>query len=143
MNISDAGLSLIKEFESLRLVAYLPTPDDVPTIGYGSTKGVKLGMEITPERAEELLREDVADAEDCVNRRTKGINITQGQYDALVSLCFNIGCGAFSGSTLLRCLLDGDDDGAANQFARWNKQGKKVLAGLTRRRAAEEALFRS
>lgn len=143
MQISDAGIALIKSFEKLRLVAYKPTPDDVWTIGYGSTQGVEPGMQITEQDADERLLEDLDDAETCVNKRIAGIIITQNQYDALVSLCFNIGCGAFSGSTLLKLLLDGDDNGSAEQFVRWNKQGHKTLAGLTRRRLAETELFRT
>ena len=143
MNISERGIALIKSFEGLRLQAYMPTPDDVPTIGYGSTKGVSMGMEITKEDAHARLLADLADAETCVRKRCTGINITQGQYDAMVSFVFNVGCRAFSDSTLLKCLLDGDDDKAAEQFLRWNKQGNKVLAGLTRRRFEESELFRS
>lgn len=143
MNISDAGIALIKSFERLRLTAYKPTPDDVWTIGWGSTKDVEPGMQITEAEADERLLGDLADAETCVRKRTTGITITQGQYDALVSLVFNIGCGNFSGSTLLKRLLDGDDSGAADQFVRWNRQGNKTLAGLTRRRLAEANLFRS
>ena len=143
MNIGERGLSLIKEFEGLRLVAYLPTPEDVPTIGYGHTKGVRMGTECTPEQAELWLLEDLRDAESCVNKRITGITITQNQYDALVSLCFNIGCRNFGGSTVLRKLLDGDDEESAQAFRMWVKQGHKTLTGLVRRRAAEEALFRS
>lgn len=143
MKIGERGIALIKEFEKLRLVAYRPTPDDVLTIGWGSTKGVTQGMQITEEEADERLIADLADAQACVNKRCTGIAITQNQYDALVSLVFNIGCGAFSGSTLLKLLLDGDDVGACDQLLRWNKQGHKTLAGLTRRRLAEQELFRA
>lgn len=141
--INDAGLALVKEFEDLRLEAYLPTPDDVPTIGYGHTKGVKLGDTCTEEQAETWLREDLENAENCVSLATAGTSITDNQYAAMVSLTFNIGCRAFRDSTLLQRFLDGDDNGAAAQFGRWCLQGKKKLAGLVRRRAAEEALFRS
>lgn len=143
MNIGSAGITLIKDFEKLELVAYMPTPDDVPTIGYGHTKGVKLGDTCTEEQAEAWLLEDLSDAQTCVNKRIAGINITQNQFDAAVSLCFNIGCLAFSGSTVLRKLLDGDDSGAAEAFSMWVKQGHKTLAGLVRRRQAEADLFRS
>ncbi len=143
MNISERGLTLIKSFEGLRLQAYMPTPDDVPTIGYGSTRGVVMGMEITKEEAHARLLTDLAEAEACVNRRCAGITITQGQYDALCSFVFNLGCRNFSDSTLLKRLLDGDDDGASKEFLKWNRQGNRVLAGLTRRRFEESELFRS
>lgn len=140
MKISNAGLDLIKSYEQLRLEAYMPTPDDVPTIGYGHTKGVKMGDSCTEEQALEWLREDCAEAEECVSKFVR-VPLTQNEFDALVSLTFNIGCGAFKGSTLLKLLNSHDYDGAAAQFPRWNKQSGKELAGLTRRRADERRMF--
>ncbi|KQD16250.1 lysozyme [Acinetobacter baumannii] len=67
--------------------------------------------------------------------------LTQNQFDALVSLAYNIGSGAFKGSTLLKLLNKGDYKGAADQFLVWNKAGGKVMKGLVRRREAERALF--
>lgn len=139
MHTSQKGLDLIKSFEGLRLSAYR-CPADIPTIGYGTTAGVKMGDTITKERAEELLREDVARFESQVLRLVK-VPLTQGQHDALVSFVYNLGAGNLSNSTLLRLLNAGDYAGAAAQFDRWNKAGGKVLAGLVRRRAAERALF--
>ncbi|MFG3451150.1 lysozyme [Stutzerimonas stutzeri] len=141
MHTSQKGLDLIKSFEGLRLSAYR-CPADIPTIGYGTTAGVKMGDTITKERAEELLREDVARFESQVLRLVK-VPLTQGQHDALVSFVYNLGAGNLSNSTLLRLLNAGDYAGAAAQFDRWNKAGGKVLAGLVRRRAAERALFES
>lgn len=149
MNISKFGAAFIRGYEKLRLVAYKPTPNDVWTLGWGHTRGVKEGDTCTPEQADAWLLEDLSDAEACVNKRTKNCALTQNQYDALVSLCYNIGCDNFSGSTVLRCLLDGDDDGAANAFIMWNKQrdkktgALKVVDGLTNRRKAEADLFRT
>lgn len=149
VKIGERGLELIKRYETLQLVAYKPTKDDVWTVGFGHTKGVSEGMTCTEEQAEVWLLEDLRDAETCVNKRVAGTVITQSQYDALASLCFNIGCGNFSSSSVLRRLLDGDDDGAANAFSMWNKQkdrktgGMRVLDGLTKRRAEEAGLFRS
>lgn len=132
----------IKEFEDLRLEAYLPTPNDVWTIGYGHTKDVKKGDSISEAEAESLLYEDLQWAEAAVNRLvTVGIN--QNQFDALVSFVFNIGESQFKNSTLLRKLNAGDYEGAANEFPRWNKQKGKVLRGLVRRRASEMELFLS
>ncbi len=139
MHTSQKGLDLIKSFEGLRLSAYR-CPADIPTIGYGTTAGVKMGDTITKERAEELLREDVARFEAQVLRMVK-VPLTQGQHDALVSFVYNLGAGNLSNSTLLRLLNSGDYKGAAAQFDRWNKAGGKTLAGLVRRRAAERALF--
>ena len=139
MKISDEGLALIKKFEGLRLDAY----DDgvgVWTIGYGSTKGVKQGDSITEEEADALLRADVAEAERCVNAAVS-MPLTQGEFDALVSFVFNVGCGAFRGSTLLKCLVAGDFERAALEFQKWNKGGGQVMAGLPKRRKAEAEMF--
>lgn len=141
MKISQAGLDLIKEFEGFEPEAYL-CPAGIWTIGYGHTGDVSEGQTITEEEAEELLRQDVAFAEDAVTDYVEG-DLTQGQFDALVCFVFNIGAGAFRDSTLLRLLNQGDNEGAAEQFLRWNKAGGKVLSGLTRRREAERELFLS
>lgn len=140
MNVSDAGLELIRGYEQLRTKAYLPTPDDVWTLGYGHTAGVKEGDTCTEAQALEWLREDCAEAEQCLERSVK-VPLAQNEYDALVSLIFNIGCGAFKASTMLRLLNARDYDGASGQFRRWNRQAGKELAGLTRRRASEERMF--
>ena len=139
MNIGERGLALIREFEGVRLAAYLDSVG-VPTIGYGHTKGVQMGDTCSQEQADQWLKEDCADAEDCVNSAVS-VPLTQCEFDALVSFVFNLGCGAFRKSTLLRKLLDSDYDGAAIEFRKWDKAGGQVLAGLTRRRAAEARLF--
>ncbi|HCJ29398.1 MAG TPA: muraminidase [Pseudomonas sp.] len=142
MKTSQRGIDLIKSFEGLSLTAY-PDPGtgaDPWTIGYGHTKGVKQGMKITENWAEELLRDDLAEFEAAVNGMVK-VRLCQHQFDALVSLTFNIGASAFSDSTLLRLLNSGMYDDAALQFQRWNRAGGNVLAGLTRRRMAERKLF--
>jgi len=139
--VGPRGLELVKRYEQLRLRAYLPTPEDVPTIGWGHTRGVALGLTCTPEQADVWLVEDLADAMSAVDEVP--VQLTQNQYDALVSFVFNCGTGAFRASTMRR-LLDGGHYGlAAEQFARWNKQKGKVLNGLTKRRAEEAALFTS
>lgn len=140
MRISEAGLNLIKSFEALRLKAYMPTIHDVPTIGYGHTRGVQMGDECTEEEADQYLRDDLADAEATVNHYVEP-DITQNQFDALTSLVFNIGAGNFRSSTLLRLLNAGNLDGAAKQFGVWVRQAHVTLAGLTRRRSAERELF--
>ena len=141
MQISKAGLDLIKQFEGLYLKAYR-CPAGVPTIGYGHTAGVAMGQTITQQQADDYLRRDVRQFERAVARLAT-VPLTQGQFDALVSFAFNLGEGALAQSTLLRLLNAGDYAGAAAQFDRWNKAGGRVLPGLVRRRAAERALFES
>lgn len=138
--INKAGLDLIKFFEGCRLTAY-HCPAGVLTIGFGSTgKHVKPGMVITPAEAERLLKADLVRFEQAVSAAVKN-PLTDYQFAALTSLAFNIGTGAFTGSTLVKKLNSGDFDGAAAQFERWNKAGGRVLAGLTNRRKAERDLF--
>lgn len=133
---------IIKKHEGLRLEAYMPTPNDVWTIGYGHTKTAKPGMKITEDHAEDLLLSDIAWAENAVNNLVT-VYLTQNQFDALVSFVFNVGQGNFANSTLLRMLNKEDYKGAADQFLRWNKQKGKVLNGLTKRREEERKLFLS
>lgn len=139
MTPSPRALDLIKQFEGLKLSAYI-CPAGVPTIGYGTTKGVQMGDTITAAEAERLLAEDVAVFAKGVREAVK-VPLEQHEFDALVSFAYNVGLGAFRASTLLRLLNAGDKAGAARQFDRWNKAGGKPLAGLTRRRAAERKLF--
>ena len=137
--VTQAGLDLVKEFEGFRANAYR-CPAGVPTIGYGHTKTARMGMTITRERAEQLLRSDLFDAESAVSRLVK-VPLSSNEFSALVSFVFNLGEGNFAKSTLLRKLNAGDKRGAADELPRWNKAGGKVLQGLVRRRAAERALF--
>lgn len=144
MNISERGLALIKESEGCELIAYRDAVG-VLTIGYGHIgPDVRDGMMITQARADELLREDVRDAEKCVGNLVS-VPLTQGQFDALVDFSFNLGCGRLRGSTLLRLLNDADYSGACAQFAVWTKgrvNGKLVdLPGLMKRRSREAELF--
>lgn len=141
--INQAGLDLIKSFEGLRLKAYKDSVG-IPTIGYGHIRGVKMGQEITEAQAEEYLRADLEDAEKAVERLCSA-KLTDNQFAALVSFVFNLGAGAFEGSTLRRKLNLGAYSEAAEQFAKWNKARVRgvltALPGLTRRRAAERKLF--
>jgi lysozyme len=139
MRTSESGLTLIRQFEGLRLRAYRDAVG-VATIGYGTTRGVKMGQEISKERAEELLREDVARFDGYIEALVR-VPLTQGQWDALSSFVYNLGPGALEKSTLLRLLNAGDYSGAAAQFDRWVYASGKKLAGLVKRRAAERALF--
>lgn len=140
MRIGSRGLALIKSYEELRLKAYLPTPDDVPTIGWGHTRGVRMGDICTEAEAEEWLREDLADAEQAV--AGIGAPLTQGMYDALVSLVFNVGASAVDGRHLIgRELRTKRYVAAWRGFALWINQAGKPLRGLARRRAEEMVLF--
>lgn len=139
MRTSQKGINLIKKFEGCRLEAY-KCPAGIWTIGYGHTKGVKDGQIITQEQAEEFLREDLRIFEQAVESCVK-VPLSQNQFDALVSFCYNCGNGALKTSTLLRLLNEGKYKDASEQFLRWNKAGGKVLAGLTRRREEERELF--
>lgn len=139
MTPSPRALDLIKQFEGLKLSAYI-CPAGVPTIGYGTTKGVRMGDTITAAEAERMLAQDVEKFAKGVREAVK-VPLEQHEFDALVSFAYNVGLGAFRTSTLLRLLNAGDKEAAAKQFDRWNKAGGKPLAGLTRRRAAERKLF--
>lgn len=140
------NIDKIKKHEALRLTAYLPTKDDVWTIGWGHTKTARQGMVITEAQAEDLLRQDLAWVEDTIKRLVK-VPLEQNQFDALASLIFNIGGAAFAKSTVLRKLNEGDYKGAADAFLMWDKQRDKQtgkmnkLRGLTIRRTEERALF--
>lgn len=139
MKISQEGIALIKKFEGCKLESYLCAAN-VPTIGYGSTKGIEMGMTISQERAEELLLEDLEVYEDAVNKAVE-IPLHQHQFDALVSWTFNLGGANLNASTMLKVLNQGAYEDVPYQMKRWNKAGGKVLEGLTRRRLAESLLF--
>lgn len=146
MKISNKGLELIKEFEGFSSTAYLCSAKKA-TIGYGNTfwedgTPVKIGDQISKERAETLLKHVVDNFSVAVEVDIK-IEVTQNQFDALVSLAYNIGLGAFKNSTLLRQLNRGNFVGASQEFLRWDKSNGKPLLGLTRRREREKLLFDS
>lgn len=141
MKTGQAGIDLIKQFEGLKLKAYLDIVG-VPTIGFGSTgPDIKIGMTWTPEQCEERLKKDLEKFENAINSAVKA-PLTQNQFDALVCFTYNVGSGAFTGSTLLKLLNKSESiTKVADQFLRWNKAGGKEVAGLTRRRTAERELF--
>lgn len=139
MKTSPHGRALIAEFEGCKLVAYRCSAG-VPTIGYGHTRGVKMGDRCTQQQADAWLREDLVEAERAVDMLVKP-HLTQEQFDALVSFTFNLGTRALAESTMLILLNTHRLALAAEQFGRWvNASGKRV-DGLVRRRAAEKALF--
>lgn len=143
-SLSDNGMKLLEQFEGLRLEAYLDSAR-IATIGWGSIKypngnKVKLGDKITKAQAKEYKLHDLKEFENTVNTSVK-VPLTQNQYDALVSLSYNIGSSAFKNSTLLKKLNSGDYKGAAEQFLVWNKVNSKKVQGLVNRREAERNLF--
>ena len=139
METSKTGLDLIKHFEGCELYAY-KCPAGVWTIGYGHTKGVEPGMQITEQDAEDMLKEELIEYESYINDLvTVGLN--QNQFDAMVSWVYNLGAGNLKASTLLKVLNAGDYAGVPAQIIRWNKAAGKELEGLTRRREAEASLF--
>ena len=140
MEISRKGIDLIKKFEGCRLKAYRCSAG-VSTIGYGNTyyedgTKVKLGDRITQERAEKLLTELV---KKYYHQHT---NITQNQFNAITSFCYNVGNGNYNKSTLKKKLLVNPNDPTIRvEFMKWNKAAGKELLGLTRRRQAEADLY--
>lgn len=136
LSLTAAGLISIATWEGFKGEAYIPVPGDVPTIGFGSTEGVKLGDTISVPAALNRLEKDVRVAEDAV-RSCVTVPLTQGEMDAYTSLAFNIGGKAFCGSTLVKKLNAGDYSGACEEIKRWHFAGGKSLKGLVDRRAAE------
>jgi len=131
---------LIRRFEGCRLNAYR-CPAGVWTIGYGHTgKDVFEGVTITQQEAERILDKDLTRFETNIPYHVD-VPLNDNQFAALVSFAFNVGLGAFSKSTLLLKLNDGDYSGAADQFMRWNKIAGRPSPGLTERRLAEKELF--
>ena len=139
MKTSPKGISLIKEFEGLRLKAY-KCPGGVWTIGYGHTAGVKPGMLISKAQAEEYLKADLIAFERYLNGL--GLALNQNQFDALVSFIYNVGTGNFSNSTLLRKVrANPQENSIMDEFLRWVYSKGRVLPGLQRRRLAEMKLY--
>lgn len=148
MKPSNAALAMIRKWESLRINAYL-CPVGIPTIGYGTTvypdgQLVKMGQTCTVDQAEAFLAHAVARFGNSISNMVH-VNLTQNQFDALVSFAYNVGLGNLRSSTLLRKLNAGDYEGAAGQFERWvfgTVNGKKAkLHGLVSRRNEERDLF--
>ena len=139
MTTSPEGKNLIKSFEGLRLEAYR-CPAGIPTIGWGHTKGVRMGQHITREQAEDMLVEDIAPIERLLN--ALGINFRQCQFDALVSWIFNLGEGNFKQSTLLKKIMaNAKDEEISDEIVKWVYAGKEPLPGLMNRRVMEATLF--
>jgi lysozyme len=144
--ISDKGIELIKRFEGLSLKPYL-CPANVPTIGYGNTfykNGKKVTLNdkpITEQKAVEMLKQSLEKFEQYVDSYTTD-SITQNQFDALVSFCYNLGPANLKSSTLLKKVnANPNDETIKDEFLKWTKAGGRKLAGLVKRREAEAALY--
>lgn len=144
MQVNQKGLELIKEFEGFRAKAYKCSAG-VWTVGYGHTSAAGAPLvgsmtKVTLAQGEEILRRDLATFEQAVSAAVK-VELTSNQFSALVSFCFNVGPGAFRGSSVLKAVNAKQFSEVPRRLALWNKAGGKVLPGLVRRRAAEAALF--
>ena len=133
--VSAAALVGIATHEGYRSKAYKDTVG-IPTIGYGETAGVKIGDKTTPERALVQLLSSTEKHADAIRQCIK-VPLYQHEFDAYISLAYNIGTGAFCRSTLVKKLNAKDYAGACEEIKRWNKAGGKVLPGLVKRREAE------
>lgn len=138
-HINQAGIDLTKEFEGLRLKAYL-CPSKIWTIGRGHTRTAKPDMVITEEEADNLLASDLAMFENAISRLVT-VPINDNEFSALVCFTFNVGVSNFEKSTLLKLLNRGWYEQVPAQLMRWNKANGEVLGGLSRRRAAEAKLW--
>ena len=141
LTLSAAGLVSLLQSEGYTSRAVIPIKGDVPTIGFGTTAGVRMGDTITPQVAVSRALSDVSKFEGALKRCVK-VPLTQGEYDAYLSLSYNIGSAAFCGSTLVRKLNAGDYAGACEQVLEWDKAGGRRVQGLTARRNREYAQCR-
>lgn len=139
---SDRCAAFIKSFELCKLKTYMPTPDDVPTIGWGSTgPDIRMGMTWTQEQADDRFAADLSRFAKRVAAALDAAPTLQREFDAMVSLAYNIGTGAFDRSSVARHHRDGNRSQAADSFLMWVKQKGRTLNGLVRRREAERKMY--
>lgn len=139
MKVSEKGIALIKQYEGCKLYAYRDSVG-VLTIGYGHTKGVKAGQAITQQQADAFLREDLKSAENAIN--ATGVELSQNQFDALVSWVFNLGATNFYKSTMYKYIKTKRSPiEVCDQMVLWHNAGGKPLLGLKRRRVAEANMY--
>lgn len=144
LRMSDRGRALLTQREGVRLRAYQDSVG-IWTVGVGHTSAagdphVTPGLELTRAQVDEVFKRDLGQYERGVSEAVK-VPLAQHEFDALVSLCFNIGVGAFGRSSLVRALNKSDRRGAADAFLMWDKAAGRVIPGLTKRRHAERAQF--
>ena len=140
MQLSKTGIELLKHFEGCELKAYQDSVG-VWTIGYGHTKGIYEGLEITQSEAEKMLQDELPEYEGYITDKVVPM-LQQHEYDALVCWVYNLGPTNLSSSTLLKRLNAGEFNDVPFQMKRWDKAGGQPLLGLTRRRNAEALLFK-
>ena len=140
LTVRAAALVGIAVHEAYRPTAYLPTPNDVPTIGFGTTGGVQMGDKITVERALVRLLADADRFQAQLKACIGDVPLYQHEWDAYVSWTYNVGAGAACRSTLVKKLQAYDYAGACKELLRWDKQAGRQLPGLTKRRAQEYRL---
>jgi lysozyme len=136
LSLSAVGFGGIVAYEGYSDSAIIPVKGDVPTIGFGTTEGVKPGDKITPPQAVQRALRDISKYEGAV-KQCVTVPLHQYEYDAYLSLAYNIGPGNFCGSTLVKKLNAGDYEGACREILRWDRFHGKPLAGLTKRRQGE------
>lgn len=139
ISLSAAGLVGIVTHEGYTDKAVIPIPGDVPTVGFGSTKDVRLGDTTNPVRALERAAREIRVFEGAIKGCVK-VPLAQHEYDAAVQLAYNIGSGAFCGSTVVKRWNAGDYAGGCEAFLMWVKAGGRVVQGLVNRRQAERRL---
>lgn len=137
--VSASAFVSILLYEGYSDKTYIPVPGDVPTIGFGTTRGVKEGDTITPPKAVERVLRDVTEFEGAIKKCVK-VPLYQHEYDAYVSFAYNVGPTAFCSSTLVKKLNSGDYTGACNELPRWAYSNGKKLKGLVKRREEERKL---
>jgi lysozyme len=152
LKCNSAGKAIMKSSEGWEPKAYYATPEEqkrgLLSIGYGFTyyadgSKIQAGDTMTRSEGDKLFDEHIVPAFEDKVRNLVTIEINENRFSALVSLCYNIGSGNLKTSTLLRLVNSGDFEAAADEFSKWNKQNKRVLRGLTERRAKERELFLS
>lgn len=135
--LSAASLTGIAIHEGYRDRAYIPVAGDKPTLGFGDAQGVKLGDKTDPIRALIRLNQQADTFQQEMKKCVGDVPLHQYEWDAYVSLTFNIGSGAFCKSTLVKKLQQQDYVGACTQILRWDRFNGAPLAGLTKRRQEE------
>ena len=137
--LSAAGLVGLVVAENYTDKAVIPIPGDVPTLGFGSTEGVKMGNRTTPPKALERAYRELGKYEGAV-KGCVTVPLSQNEYDAAVQISYNIGVAAFCKSTVVRRWNSGDYAGGCDAFLMWNKAGGRVVQGLVNRRERERRL---
>lgn len=139
LSFSAAGLVSLVGYEYYTDRAVIPVPGDVPTLGFGTTEGVRMGDRITPPVALARALRDVQKFEGAIKQCIK-VPLHQWEYDAALQLSYNIGGRAFCNSTVARRFNAQDYIGACDAFLMWNRAGGRVVPGLVKRREAERQL---